>query len=57
MNLQIRSKDITLTDNTKAHIEVAIEAFSKYSLDITTINILNLLLSTKVMMLWMLLLI
>jgi len=38
MNLQIRSKDITLTDNTKAHIEAAIEAFTKYSLDITTIN-------------------
>ena len=39
MNLQIRSKDVTLTDNTKAHIEVAIEAFTKYSLDITTINV------------------
>ncbi len=39
MNLHIRSKDITLTDNTKAHIETAIEAFTKYSLDITTINV------------------
>jgi len=38
MNLHIRSKDVTLTDNTKAHIESAIEAFRKYSLDITTIN-------------------
>jgi putative sigma-54 modulation protein len=38
MNLQIRSKDITLTDNTKAHIESAVEAFRKYSLDITGIN-------------------
>ncbi len=38
MNLHIRSKDVTLTDNTKAHIEGAIAAFTKYSLDITTIN-------------------
>jgi len=38
MNLQIRSKDITLNDATKAHIEGAVEAFTKYSLDITTIN-------------------
>jgi len=38
MNVQIRAKDITLTDNTKAHIESAIEAFKKFSLDITTVN-------------------
>ena len=38
MNLQIRSKDITLTDTTKNHIGVAVEAFRKYSLDITAIN-------------------
>ena len=38
MNLQIRSKNITLTDATKAHIEGAVEAFRKYSLDITSIN-------------------
>jgi len=38
MNLQIRSKDITLTDMTKNHIGVAVEAFRKYSLDITAIN-------------------
>jgi len=38
MNLQIRSKDITLNDATKAHIENAVEAFRKYSLDITSIN-------------------
>ena len=38
MNLQIRSKDITLNDATKAHIESALEAFKKYSLDITSIN-------------------
>ena len=38
MNLQIRSKDITLTDATKAHIENAVEAFRKYSLDITSIH-------------------
>jgi len=38
MNVQIRSKDITLTDATKAHIQGAVEAFTKYNLDITTIN-------------------
>jgi putative sigma-54 modulation protein len=38
MNLQIRSKDITLTDATKAHIEHAVEAFRKFSLDITSIT-------------------
>jgi len=38
MNLQIRSKDVTLTDATKAHIGSAVEAFTKYSLDITSIN-------------------
>lgn len=38
MNLQIRSKEITLTDATKAHIETAVEAFRKYNLDITSIN-------------------
>ena len=38
MNLQIRSKDITLTESTKAHIGSAVEAFRKFSLDITGIN-------------------
>ncbi|WP_297441821.1 ribosome-associated translation inhibitor RaiA [Sulfurimonas sp.] len=38
MNLQIRSKDITLTDATKAHIENAVEVFRKYSLDITSVK-------------------
>jgi len=38
MNLQIRAKDLTLTDGTRAHIESAVEAFRKYSLDITSIN-------------------
>ena len=40
MNLQIRSKDIKLTDTTKAHIEKAVEVFRKYALDITSINCL-----------------
>jgi len=38
MNLQIRAKDITLNDNAKAHIEAAVDAFKKYSLDITSVN-------------------
>jgi putative sigma-54 modulation protein len=40
MNLQIRSKDVTLTDMTKTHIEKAVEVFRKYSLDITSIKCL-----------------
>jgi len=38
MNLQIRTKDITLSDATKAHIEHAVAAFKKFSLDITSIH-------------------
>ena len=38
MNLQIRAKDLKLNDTTKAHIEHAVEAFRKYSLDITSIH-------------------
>jgi ribosomal subunit interface protein len=39
MNVQVRAKDITLNDNTRAHIESAIDGFSKYTLDITTVNV------------------
>jgi len=39
MNVQIRSKDITLNDSTKLHVQGAIDAFEKYSLEITTINV------------------
>ena len=38
MNVQIRAKDLNLSDATKAHIEGAIDAFSKFQLDITTVN-------------------
>jgi len=38
MNLKIRAKDVTLTDHTKAHIESAVEAFSKFGLEITSLN-------------------
>lgn len=38
MNLQIRSKNITLNAHNRAHVESAVEAFRKFSLDITTIN-------------------
>jgi ribosomal subunit interface protein len=40
MNTPIRTKDITLTDNTRDHIQKAKEQFMKYGLDITTINVL-----------------
>jgi putative sigma-54 modulation protein len=39
MNVQIHAKDITLHANTRAHIEAAVAAFKKYSLDITTVNV------------------
>lgn len=39
MNVQIRAKDLTLNANSKAHIEAAIEAFKKYQLEITTVNV------------------
>jgi putative sigma-54 modulation protein len=39
MSVQIRAKDITLNDNTKAHIESAIEAFKKFGLEITSVGV------------------
>ncbi len=39
MNVQVHAKDITLHPSTKAHIETAIESFTKYSLDITSVNV------------------
>lgn len=39
MNVQIRAKDLTLNDNAKAHIEGAVEAFKKFQLEITTVNV------------------
>ncbi|MCD6172618.1 MAG: ribosome-associated translation inhibitor RaiA [Sulfurimonas sp.] len=39
MNVQIRTKDLNLNDQTRSHVEAAIEAFSKYQLDITTVNV------------------
>lgn len=39
MNVQIRTKDITLHDDLRAHIEAAVDAFVKYNLDITTVNV------------------
>ena len=38
MNVQIRAKDVKLNDNIKAHIESAVDGFSKFTLDITTVN-------------------
>jgi len=39
MNVQIRTKDITLNDSTRAHISSAIEQFNKFGLEITTANV------------------
>ena len=38
MIVQIRAKDITLSDANKAHIEAGMEKFKKYSLDITRVH-------------------
>lgn len=38
MIVQIRSKEITLSDEIKSHIEDGIEKFKKFSLDITRVN-------------------
>ncbi len=40
MNTPIRTKDITLTENTRNHVQKAKEQFMKFGLDITTINVL-----------------
>jgi len=40
MNVQIRAKDVTLNDNSRAHIDSAVEAFKKFNLDITTVNVM-----------------
>jgi len=39
MNVQVHTKDITLQSSTRAHIESAIDSFTKYSLDITSVNV------------------
>jgi putative sigma-54 modulation protein len=39
MTLQIRAKSITLTEHTRAHIQGAVDAFKKFGLDITTVNV------------------
>ena len=39
MSVQIRSKDITLNDHTKDHLQAALESFRKYNLDITSFNV------------------
>jgi len=38
MNVQIRAKDVTLTESTRTHIESAVEAFQKFSLELTSVN-------------------
>lgn len=40
MNTPIRTKDITLTEKTREHIQKAKAQFMKYGMDITTINVL-----------------
>lgn len=39
MNVNITGRHVTLNDLNRQHIEAAIESFSKYQLDITTVNV------------------
>mgnify|MGYP000176662381 CR=1 FL=1 len=39
MSIQIRAKDITLSDHNKSHLDSAMEQFNKYGLEITSTNI------------------
>ena len=39
MNIQIRAKDITLSEHNKTHLDAAMDQFNKYGLDITSTNI------------------
>ncbi|NPA65418.1 MAG: ribosome-associated translation inhibitor RaiA [Epsilonproteobacteria bacterium] len=39
MPLQLRTKDITLSESNKAHLDSVIESFKKYNLDITKIYV------------------
>jgi len=39
MNVQIRTKDVNLNAQTKAHVEAAVDTFTKYQLEITTVNV------------------
>lgn len=40
MNVQIRSKEVKLTQHLNDHIATAIENFKRYHLDITTVNVI-----------------
>ncbi len=39
MNVNITGRHITINDHNRQHIEAALESFSKYQLDITTVNV------------------
>jgi ribosomal subunit interface protein len=39
VSVNIRAKGITLTDDLKAHINSAVETFSKFSMEITSYNV------------------
>ncbi len=39
MSVQIRAKDITLSEHNKTHLDAAMDQFKKYGLEITSTNI------------------
>ena len=40
MNVNITGRHITLSGHNRQHIEAALESFSRYTLDITTVNVI-----------------
>lgn len=40
MSVQIRAKDITLSEHNKTHLNAAMDQFKKYGLEITSTNII-----------------
>jgi len=39
MNVNITGRHITLNEHTRSHVQTALESFTKYQLDITTVNV------------------
>ena len=40
MNVNITGRHVTLSEHNRQHIQAALESFSKYTLDITTVNVI-----------------
>ena len=40
MNVNITGRHVTLSEHNRQHIQAALESFSRYTLDITTVNVI-----------------